>query len=170
MLIAIISDIHDNLINLETCLNYCRVKKVEKIICCGDITNKDTIKNLAQNFLGEIFVVSGNADLYEEKYLNKFSNISYYGEIAIVELDGLNIALCHEPKKIKKIKELTPNHLDFIFYGHTHKPWLEKDGEIMTVNPGNLAGTLYAATFAILETESKKLELKIVADLANSEL
>jgi len=170
MLIAIISDIHDNLANLKTCLDYCRVSEVKEIICCGDITNLDTIYNLAQNFLGEIFVISGNADLYEEKDLNKFSNLSYYGEIAIIELAGLNIALCHEPEKIKKVKELAPLPLDFIFYGHTHKPWIEHDGKTIIANPGNLAGVFNAATFAILETDTKNLELKIVADLATSEL
>ena len=165
MLIAIISDIHDNLANLKTCLDYLKDREVSKIICCGDIANIDTIKNLAKNFLGEIFIVSGNADLYDEKDLNKFPNINYHGEIAITELAGLNIAYCHEPEKIKKAKELAPLPLDFIFYGHTHKPWIEHDGKTIIANPGNLAGVFNAATFAILETEKKNLELKIVADL-----
>ncbi len=165
MLIAIISDIHDNLTNLKNCLDYLKDREVSKIICCGDITNLNTIKNLAKNFLGEIFIVSGNADLYNEKDLSKFSNINYHGEIAITELAGLNIAYCHEPEKIKKAKELAPLTLDFIFYGHTHKPWIENDGKTIIANPGNLAGIFNSATFAILETDTKNLELKIVADL-----
>lgn len=165
MLIAIIADIHDNLANLKICLDYLKDIEVSKIICCGDITNLDTIKNLAKNFLGEIFTVSGNADLYDEKDLVKFSNINYYGEIAISEITGLKIAYCHEPEKIKKAKELAPLPLDFIFYGHTHKPWIENDGKTIIANPGNLAGIFNAATFAILETDTKNLELKIVADL-----
>ncbi|MFZ4631936.1 MAG: metallophosphoesterase family protein [Patescibacteria group bacterium] len=165
MLIAIISDIHDNLANLKTCLSYCEENEVSKLICCGDITNLDTVKNLAKNFLGEIFIVSGNADLYEEKDLSKFSNINYYGEIAVNEIAGVNIGFCHEPDKIRKVKELAPFKLDFIFYGHTHKPWLEKDDGLIIANPGTLAGVFNAATFAILETSNKNLELKIVADL-----
>ena len=39
MLIAIISDIHDNLVNLTKCLNWCNANKIKTIICCGDITN-----------------------------------------------------------------------------------------------------------------------------------
>jgi len=166
MLIAIISDIHDNLANLEKALNWIRKNGATAyLICCGDITNIDTVSCLAGNFPGEIFVVAGNAELYEEKDLNKFKNINYCGEIGINEFDGLNIAFCHEPEKIKKINEITPIALDFIFYGHTHKPWLKKDGPTIIANPGTVSGVFNAATFAVIETKTKKLELKIIADL-----
>lgn len=165
MLIAIIADSHDNLANLEKCLTWCRANKIEKIICCGDITNLDTIKFLAKNFLGEILIVAGNADLYHEKDLNIFSNLNYCGDIAIKKIDNINIAFCHEPEKIKKIKELAPFTLDFIFYGHTHKPWLKKDDLTIISNPGNLAGTINPATFSILNTDNNNLELKILTSL-----
>jgi putative phosphoesterase len=165
MLIAIISDIHDNLANLEKCLSWCQQSKINSLICCGDITNLETVSYLAQNFSGEIFVVAGNAEIYKEAELAKFKNINYYGEIAINEFNGVNIGFCHEPEKIKKIQELSPLELDFIFYGHTHKPWLEKKGSTLIVNPGTLGGIFTSATFAILDVEAKNLSLKILADL-----
>lgn len=165
MTVAIIADIHDNLACLDKCLIWCRQNKVSNIICCGDLGNLDTILFLAQNFSGEIFVVTGNADTFEEKDLAKLKNVHYCGEISISEIAGLNIGFCHEPQDVKKIKELAPFDLDFIFCGHTHRPDLKKDGNTIIANPGTLAGIFTPATFAILNTENKNLELKLLADL-----
>jgi len=81
------------------------------------------------------------------------------------KIGGLTIGFCHEPKNIKKVLKLTPTTPDFIFYGHTHKPWLGHDGETIIANPGNVSGTFHQATFAVLDTTAKKLDLKIIADL-----
>jgi len=165
MKIAIISDIHDNLPNLEKCLSWCEKEKVEKIICPGDVTNFETLKYLSHNFKGEIFLVSGNAELYEEKDLKKFKNINFGGETMIFTLDNLNIGLCHQPEKIKRILESTKNKLDFIFYGHTHRPWLKKEGLTMIINPGTLSGVFSESCFAYFDTKSRKLELKVMKEL-----
>lgn len=165
MLIAIISDIHDNTVNLEKCLKWCRKNRVEKIICCGDVTNSETISYLAANFPGEIFLVAGNMELYEVDILAGYKNIRYSGETGLEKIDGLNIGFCHQPERIKKVLKLSSLAPDFIFYGHTHKPWLERMGKTITANPGNAAGVFQEATFAVLDTETKKLDLKIIADL-----
>ncbi len=165
MLFAIISDIHDNAPNLKKCLDWCSKNGVEKIICCGDITNLETVSSLANKFTGEIFIVEGNCRLYEESDLNHFKNISYCGEIGIREEDNLKIGFCHEKRKIIKMLEISHGPLDFIFYGHSHKPWIEESGKTTVVNPGNIAGIWNPATFAVLETKNKKLELKILTEI-----
>ncbi|MDP2944350.1 MAG: YfcE family phosphodiesterase [bacterium] len=167
MLIAIISDIHDNIANLKKCLDWCGQNEVEKIIQLGDITTLETINYLAKNFFGEIFMVSGNLEIYRADELAeyKYKNIRDSGEIGLKKIGGLTIGFCHEPKNIKKVLKLTPTTPDFIFYGHTHKPWLEHDGETIIANPGNVSGTFHQATFAVLDTATKKLDLKIIADL-----
>ncbi|MFA5184433.1 MAG: metallophosphoesterase family protein [Patescibacteria group bacterium] len=166
MLIAIISDIHDNLANLKKCLDWCRQNRVRKIIFCGDTTNLETIQNLA-GFAGGIFMVKGNEELYEENNLSQFANIRYLGESGIIKIDGREIGLVHQPRKIETLLKRAKTPPDYIFYGHTHKPWLEKRGATTVVNPGNIAGTWYQATFATLNTRTKKLELKILADLGH---
>lgn len=169
MLIAIISDIHDNLANLEKCLNWLRTKKISVLLCGGDITNEDTLDFLASSFQGKIMTVTGNADLFTEKIIKKYSNLKYYGHQALIKIAKLNIGLCHEPSKIASLlkQKLQPpaDKLDYIFYGHTHKPWLEKKDGVIVANPGNLAGLFHQATFATLDTATKKLELRILADL-----
>lgn len=165
MKIAIIADLHDQLINLDKFFNYCQKNKIKKILCLGDVGREETINYLARNFSGDIFLVRGNADLYDQSILKKFSNIIDCQEIAYKKIGDLNIIFFHEPEKIKKAP-LDKFKADFIFYGHTHKPWLEKKADYFFVNPGNLAGLYYDASFAILDTKSHNLELKILNLLA----
>lgn len=165
MLLAVTSDIHDNLVNLKKGLDWFKNNQIEKIICVGDIANLETVSFLARNFPGEIFIVRGNADNYEDSDLKSFPNLNYLGEIGFINIDGLNIGLCHEPEKINRFKNLNEGVPDFIFYGHTHKPWLEKNGETIIANPGTLGGVFYPATFAILETGNRNLELRRLEEI-----
>ncbi|MFA5130799.1 MAG: YfcE family phosphodiesterase [Patescibacteria group bacterium] len=165
MLVAIISDIHDNLVTLKTCLDWCLKKEIQKLIICGDITTLETITYLTRAFTGEIFVVAGNAEIYEEEKLTKFKNLKYFGAIGVFSIAEVNIGLCHEPVKIKKVQAAATAPLDFIFYGHSHKPWIEKENGTYIVNPGNLAGDINPATFAVLDTTDKRISLKILSQL-----
>ena len=64
MKIAIISDIHDNLVNLKKCLDWCGQNGAEAVICCGDVTNGETLAFLRDNFRGPIHLVRGNMEIY----------------------------------------------------------------------------------------------------------
>jgi len=165
MLIAIISDLHDNLVNLENCLSWCQRNKIKKIICCGDIGNVATLNFLSANFSGEIFLVAGNAETYNLDDLSLLKNISYCGDIGQIKIGGLHVGFCHKDQEIPKLIKNTSEPFDFIFYGHSHRPWLEKKGSIQIANPGNLANIFYPATFAILETTNRRLDLKLVDKL-----
>ena len=57
------------------------------------------------------------------------------------------------------------DELDYLFYGHDHKPWLQEENSLIIANPGTLGGVFYKASFAILETVNGKLELKILEQL-----
>ncbi len=160
MKIAIISDIHDNLINLEKCLKWCRENNIEELICCGDVTNGETLEFLSKKFTGKVHLVKGNMEIYGEKEIGQYGNIKYYGKIGKVDIGGKIAGLCHEPYLIKKVLE--QGKCDIIFYGHTHEPWAEKQDGITTVNPGTLGAVFQKATFAIWDSESGGLELKIL--------
>ena len=187
MKIVIISDIHDNLVNLEKCLSWCKKEEVEKIICCGDVTNSDILKFLSENFSGEIFLVKGNAELYDEAELEIYKNINYGGRLAghslgdgrtaVFEIAGFKVGVCHEPFLIKEVLAKMENpprpsstppkegNLKIVFFGHTHKPWIEEKEGIKTVNPGTLGGVFTPATFAYWETENGALELKLLQNI-----
>lgn len=158
----VISDIHDNLANLGKCLNWGRSEGVENAICCGDVASGETLKYLAENFK-IMYLVRGNLEIYDESEIKKYKNINYLSRFGAFELNGRTAGLCHEPWFIKKVLEL--KKCEIVFYGHTHEPWLEEKDGIVTANPGTLGGVFNKASFAVWDSLSGKLELKILERL-----
>lgn len=163
MKVAIISDIHDNLVNLEKCLVWCGKNGIEEIICCGDVTNSETIGILAGGFKGDIYLVKGNVELYDAGELRKYKNIKYYERVGRVQLDKKWVGFCHEPYLVDYV--LKKGACDIIFHGHTHRPWMEEREEVVVVNPGTLGGMLARATFAVWESGGLKPELIILDEV-----
>ncbi len=159
MLIAIFSDLHDNLDNLKLFQKQVKELNIKTLIFTGDLTNNITLETVANDFKNIIYLVSGNADLYDLKLLKKYSHLKYLGESNIITIDNLKIGLSHFPEIAKELIPENNNNLDFIFYGHTHKPNLEKINDCYLVNPGNLNDTI-SPTFAILNTKNKYIQLK----------
>ncbi len=158
MKVAIISDLHDNAIYLERFLAWAGTNKIYHLIACGDLANQDTLDRVIAGFGGKIHLAIGNADSFNQnkEYEERISILPREG--GIVRIEELNIGLCHEPKYIKALEASQP---DFIFYGHTHKPHLEKINLSIVANPGTLGGWHYPSTFALLETENGELKLII---------
>ncbi len=159
MKFVIISDIHDNLVNLEKCANWGRGGEITNAICCGDAVNAETLQYLAENFK-IIYLVRGNLEIYDEAEIKKYNNINYLGRFGMFEIDGKTVGLCHEPWHIKKVLE--QKKCELIFYGHTHEPWIEEKEGMITANPGTLGGVFNKASFAVWDSVSGKLELKIL--------
>jgi len=161
--VAIISDTHDNLATLDKFLAYIKQNPVQIVIHCGDIAEGNTLAHLAKNYEGPIMAAFGNMDYRETitTAAKKYPKVQLFENFGRVEIGGLKIGFCHFPELAKKN---CPGY-DFVFYGHTHKPWLETVGNCHLANPGTLAGMFYQATFAVLDAKTRRLELKIVARL-----
>lgn len=164
--VAIISDIHNNEVGLKKVLDYCARKKIETIICCGDLASRETLDFLNDNFSGVIYFAFGNMDqdylenFEEEKKYKKTFIFKNFGE---VEIENRKIAFVHFPDVARKLCKT--GKYDFVFYGHTHKPWEEQVGNCKMLNPGNAAGEIYPPTFAIWNTNNDKFELIRIHDL-----
>ena len=167
MKIAIISDIHDNLPNLKKVLDYCAQNSVEKIICCGDLASLETLDYLNDNFKGEIFFAFGNMDdAYLKNYPfenNQYKNTKIFKDFGETEIKKKKIAFIHFPREASELCET--GKYDFVFYGHTHKPWTEIINKCTLLNPGNVANQYYSPTFAIWNTEDNKFELIRINEL-----
>jgi len=178
MKIAIISDIHNNEVNLKKVLDYCAREKIEIIICCGDLASKETLDFLNENFISQgstfnrskveplIYYTFGNMDndqLRDVSAGEKYKKSFICENSGDAEIAGKKIAFTHYPETAKKLCQ--SGKYDFIFYGHTHKPWTEKIGNCVLLNPGNVAGEIYLPTFAVWETENDKFELIRIHDL-----
>lgn len=164
MKLAIISDVHDNLPNLEKCLAWCRAEKIEALICCGDLTNSETLGFLAGNFSGRIHILMGNCDNYDEDLVLGYSNMKYHDRKGSrLQVGKYKVGFCHEPYHIKHLFHI--DKFDLIFYGHTHKPWESTENGVRLINPGTLGGLFQKATFAVWESDENKLELKILEEI-----
>lgn len=163
MKFAVIADTHDNLKNLEKALNWINNlpaqagEKIKLILHCGDVCTKEVVDFINKNFIGDIKYVKGNGD-YDLDLPDDLS----------IEVDGYKIYFNHYPEEAKRMA--LSGKYDLVFYGHTHRPW-EKQIETITggscrmINPGELAGQFYKPTFAVYDTATGKLELKILDNL-----
>lgn len=161
MKIAIMADTHDNIANLEKFLGKVKADGVEGVIHCGDVTTPETLDWLAENFAGLIKLVCGNAEIRREEFAGvakKYQNLEVFPEIGEWKLDGLELAFIHKPSRITEL--VRASKYNFVFYGHTHRPWISGEGLTTISNPGTLGGVFTAPTFAILDTKTGKLELK----------
>lgn len=161
MKIAIISDTHDNIPNIDEALKIIKQEKIKTIIHCGDVCAPDVLKYLTENFNGEIHLVFGNVDGDQEemKELNLL-NVKIYGEVGELKINNLKIAFCHFPEEGEKLAESQKYNL--VFHGHTHRPWEKTLGQTRLINPGTLAGLFAKPTFAIYDIDNNKLELKLL--------
>lgn len=176
MRVAILSDSHDNVPNMEKALKYINKEGIKIIIHCGDLCAPAMLISVIEpNFKGKIYLIHGNVGDKEllEKVAKKYPNFKIFGEVGELEIDNENtslaesrrVAFTHFPKEAQKLAKT--GKYDLVFYGHTHKPWEEKVTGYKLhvtrlVNPGTLAGMFYKATFAIYDTVTNKLELKIL--------
>ncbi len=158
MMIAVASDLHDNLNNWQKLIQELEQLKITTLLLTGDLGNEQTIKHINHSFSGKLFVIRGNADIYSEEKLAIRKSINYLGLTGTIKLANLKIGLAHEPWRAKDLLNNNPD-LDFIFYGHTHKPWINKIKNCYLVNSGNLQDN-YLATFACLDTKTKRVSLK----------
>lgn len=166
MLLAVIADTHDNEATLEQALRYIKSQPVETLIHCGDITTPETLALLAQGFVQPIHVVYGNCDVDTDGFTAmaaQFSHVTLHGDTGSMVINGVPVAFVHYPKEAKQLA--ATGKYRFVFYGHSHKPWEEKDGACTVLNPGTLSGMWYKATFALVDLTSGKATLKIAERL-----
>lgn len=174
MKVAIISDTHGNVANFKKVVKWLNSQNIKLILHAGDIGSLESLKESLEDFGGEFFGVLGNMDkdykILIDEY-NKIPRVKIKEDTLETEVEGKRIAINHLPHKAKQLAE--SGKYDFVFYGHTHRPCLvrrilgEGGGrkECLLINPGELAGQFYKPCFAVYDTETDKLELKILEKL-----
>jgi len=174
MRIAIISDSHDNLANLKKVLDWLKKNKIAALIHCGDVFRKETVSFISQNFKGKIYISLADVD----DDIKRIPRVKIYEKFGELKKDGKKIAFCHFPEKARELansQKLAPYRAakggsdagyDLVFYGHLHKPWKTKIRKTILANPGNVAGIFFKPTFAVYDTKTDKLDLKILEKLS----
>jgi putative phosphoesterase len=165
MLIAILSDIHDNIPRLRAAIDH--IQRVDALLCGGDLCSPFIVDELAK-FPRQIHVVFGNndADLFRITQKASAANqqrspedqIHLHGEFFEGELGGKRIAMTHFEQIGQALAR--SGQYEIVVYGHTHRYSVERDpgtGAIRGVNPGEIFGLLRddsESTFVSYDTET----------------
>jgi len=155
-MIGIISDTHDNVVNIQKAMKVFEEKEVDFIVHCGDIVAPGTIKYF--NGIHTKFV-KGNCEGDIELIKEKLKEISgeYLGQIGDIKVNGKRIAAYHGDNKLILKLLIQSKLFDYIFTGHTHQKRDEKIGEVRIINPGaHFFGG--ENTVALLDTGSDSVE------------
>lgn len=155
MLIAVISDTHDNLFRLERVIKEINSRNINLVFHCGDIGLKtiEMLKN--EKFL--VYATCGNGDDYD--FLKKAiinSNIKLFEDAGEAKIEEVNIAITHYPDLARLLA--SSKKYNIIFYGHTHKKKVEEIYNTKLVNPGDVEGRNDRPSFLIYNTTTMDIE------------
>lgn len=157
MKILIVSDTHRNEDNLIKALE--NEKSLDLLIHCGDVEGAEYE---IEHYAGcKTVFVSGNNDF--------FSRLPREVELQVEEYKvwvthGHNYYVNTNPEYIKT--EARVRGIDIVVYGHTHRPFVEKNEDLITINPGSLTYPRQEGrrpSYAVMEVEKEHIErLEIV--------
>ncbi|MCG7404972.1 MULTISPECIES: metallophosphoesterase family protein [Caballeronia] len=147
MRIALISDTH-NLVRPEA---LDALRGSAHIIHAGDICRRDVLDALAS--LAPLTVVRGNNDIADD--------LARLPEHARIELGGATIHVVHDIADVPKQLD----GIDVVVTGHSHKPLIERRGDVLFVNPGSAGPRRFRlpVTLALLDIDDGKAEARIVS-------
>ena len=165
MRVGIISDIHDNLENLRPVLERLKQERLDQLLCLGDITTTETLKEIISGIPDiPLHVVAGNMDNANE--IKSFidtkgsDKVTYHHLTGTLSLDSKRIAFTHKPRDAEVLLQ---EDFDIICYGHTHEPRLLTKEDTLLLNPGDIQGRFGESPgYAVYDTVSGEAELKKV--------
>ncbi len=129
MKVLIVSDTH------KKNENYFYVLEKEKpdlVIHCGDAEGSEYALTKAADCPVEI--VLGNNDFFSELPRELMLDIGPY-KVWVVHGHNYYVSMGNENLK----REAVERGVDIVFYGHTHRPVIDMDDEVIAVNPGSLS-------------------------------
>lgn len=159
MKIAVLSDSHDNIWNLEIALKQVAELKCEALLFLGDFCAPFTLKQIAEGFSGPIHAVFGNNDgdpFLLSQIASGFAHVTLHGQYAELEMGGAKIAINHYPDIAKRVAE--SGAFDAVFSGHDHQKYAHRIGETLWANPGEVMGRFGEPSFGLYETSAGVFE------------
>ena len=121
MKLAVISDIHDNIWNLQKALAMPALQATEALLCCGDLCSPFVVHLLGRAYSNPIHIVLGNNDGDVAAIIGNsrnYSNIQIHGEYFRGSLGARTVCMNHYPDKARTIAQ--NGGLDLVCYGHNH--------------------------------------------------
>lgn len=157
MKVAVVSDIHDNIWNLEQALRKVHQEEAEVLLFLGDFCAPFTLAQIGDSFSGPIHAVFGNNDgdtFLLSQIASKYAQVTLHGHLGEIELEGKEIAINHYPDISKRLAE--SGAYDAVFSGHDHKKYQQEIGKTLWANPGEVMGRFGEPSIGLYETGSNK--------------
>ena len=129
MKILIVSDTHRRNENYLTIVE--REKPIDMVIHCGDAEGSEYLIYEAAECPVEI--VLGNNDFFSELEKEKEFELGNY-KIWLTHGHNYYVSMGNETIK----EEARSRGIDIVIYGHTHRPVIEIEEDIVAINPGSL--------------------------------
>lgn len=149
MRILIVSDTHGSLRNFDEIIE--REKKIDMLLHLGDIEGDDDYMEAVMAC--PVHVVAGNNDF--------FSGLP--GELEI-EVGKYKVFMTHGhgyyvSAGTKRLKQAArARGADIVMYGHTHRPEIDLEDDVITINPGSLSYPRQPgrkATYVVMDISAK---------------
>ena len=158
MIIAIMSDSHDNIWNLRKALDIVMQREVEMIIHCGDFVAPFMLKELDSATI-PVHGVFGNNDgdqyLLTKLSLTDLSHITLHGIVGSIDADGKKIGFTH--REIIGHGLVFSNEYKMVCIGHSHEHMQKQIGETILLNPGEIMGKDGRPGFCLLDTSTWRI-------------
>ncbi|MCM8779123.1 MAG: metallophosphoesterase [Candidatus Omnitrophica bacterium] len=156
MKIGILSDTHDNLVNIEKALDLFKEQGINFFVHAGDYVAPFSLKPYFEkgfDFVGVFGNNDGEKAGLKEKSKGKIKEPPY-----IFNYGGKEILIVHELSQVKDLH--LHNSPSVIVFGHTHIAEIKREEGTLYINPGEAGGWLTGrATFAILDLQKMEAEV-----------
>jgi uncharacterized protein len=160
MNIGVMSDSHDNLVNVRKAVEIFRSRNVEILLHCGDICSPFVMAELGplRQAGVRMHAVLGNNDGDPVYLTRRGEGFCEFHDFALkLEVDGRRIVMMHYPDLAEDLFRC--ERFDLVLYGHNHKARLE-GGSRKLLNPGTCSGVLAEyASVAIVDTKGMDAEI-----------
>lgn len=155
MLLAVMSDTHDNIPNIRAAVSIIKDAGCEMILHCGDFVAPFMLTELEAAGI-PVHGVFGNNDgdryLMTKHSLTIHENITLHGDFARLDIDGRRIALMHDGTIADDLA--AGGRYDIICYGHFHIYHQTQTNNTLVLNPGEMLGKDDTPGFCIVDTKT----------------
>ncbi len=157
-MIGIMSDSHDNIVNIRKAVELFNQAGCRLVIHAGDIVAPFAAREL-KNLRCPVKAVFGNCDGEKDGLIQVFQE---FGEIKPAPFrfthENLRFLISHVPVDMSSWPEE-----DVIVFGHTHRSQINRDDDRLLINPGETCGWVKGvATVALLDPVTRVVDVLIL--------
>ena len=159
MLVASMSDSHDNSWNLRKAVEIVKNRQAGLLIHCGDFIAPFMLKELDEAGI-PVHGVFGNND-GDQYTLTKMSmsilnNITLHGLAGQVDAEGFTVGFTHYQALGAGL--VAGGTCRLVCFGHSHEHEVSRTGDVILLNPGEIMGKEGSPGFCFVDTQTAAIE------------